>query len=197
VRPAADLRDSAARRSFAAAVLRLAPDAAGEAVVVSEARDAVLHSLLEAGLSTLFACLIVVYLVLRRVRDLLVIFAPLFLAGLLTAAATALLGLQLNFANVIVLPLLFGLGIDCSLHLVARHRAEPQRPLMESSSSRAIVFSALTTIASFGSLALAQHRGLASMGLLLTLALSAVLVSAFLLVPALLSGHVARRAGKS
>lgn len=186
VRPVEDLRDREARRRFVAAVQGVAPAAAGDAVVMTEAGDAVIGSFLEAAAYAFVAVALLVLLVLRRPLDLLLAFAPVVLAGLLTVAVAVLLGIQLNFANVIVLPLLVGLGIDSALHLVVRRREAPDRPLLENSTPRAILFSSLTTLASFGALALSDHPGTASMGLLLLVALVAVLVSVFLLLPALL-----------
>jgi predicted RND superfamily exporter protein len=99
-----------------------------------------------------------------------------------------LLGLSLNFANVIALPLLLGLGVSGAIHVVMRWREEKfSSAVAASSTPRAVLFSALTTIASFGSLALSQHRGLASMGLLLTIAILWSLVSTLVVLPSVLA----------
>jgi predicted RND superfamily exporter protein len=96
-----------------------------------------------------------------------------------------------NFANVIVLPLLFGLGVAGGIHMVSRHRARRERHAMRgilrTSTPRAVVFSALTTIASFGALALSSHRGTASLGLLLTLAITLTTAVTLTVLPALLA----------
>jgi predicted RND superfamily exporter protein len=126
--------------------------------------------------------------VLGRVRDILLVLAPLGLAVLFTAASAVLLGLSLNFANVIVLPLLLGLGVSGAIHVVMRWREEADaEKIAITSTPRAVMFSALTTIASFGSLAVSDHPGLASMGLLLTIAILWSLVCTLVILPAVLA----------
>jgi hypothetical protein len=131
---------------------------------------------------------ILIAALLRRVRSVLLVFAPLVLATVLTVAASVLLKQPFNFANVIVLPLLFGLGVASGIHLVIR---ETQRggaaAVMWTSTPRAVLFSALTTIGSFGSMALSSHPGTSSMGVLLTLAIVLTLVCTLLVLPALMA----------
>jgi hypothetical protein len=102
-------------------------------------------------------------------------------------ALTVVLSLPFNFANVIVLPLLFGLGVASGIHLVLREREVGlSARLTETSTPRAVMFSALTTIGSFCALALSSHRGTASMGLLLTIAITLTMVCALVVLPALM-----------
>jgi predicted RND superfamily exporter protein len=114
------------------------------------------------------------------------VLAPLLLAAVLTVAATVVFGLPFNFANVIVLPLLFGLGVASGLHIVLRARQTGPRRVLMTSTPRAVLFSALTTVGSFGALALSGHKGTASMGLLLTIALGLTIVTTLVVLPALL-----------
>ena len=119
--------------------------------------------------------------------------APLVLAAVLTGAASAVLDIPFNFANVIVLPLLLGIGVDSAIHLVHRHRTDPsgEGTVLRTSTARGVVFSALTTICSFGSLMLSTHRGTATMGALLTIGVGFTLVCTLVVLPALLRrrGH--------
>ncbi|MFO1119663.1 MAG: MMPL family transporter [Rhodospirillales bacterium] len=183
--PKADLRDEVARRRFAAAVQEVVPQASGEAVAVSEAGKAVVHSFFQAGGYTFLLIALLLLVVLRSVRDSLMVMAPLILAGLLTVAVTVLINVPFNFANVIVLPLLFGLGVSSGINMVVRSRQQGERSLLITSTPRAVLFSALTTIGSFGSLALSKHPGMASMGLLLTVALIFSTACTLILLPAL------------
>jgi hypothetical protein len=130
-----------------------------------------------------------VWLIWRNLRDLVLVLTPLILAGLLTGAVSVLAGLPINFADVIVLPLLLGIGVDSGIHLVHRHRSgiDTQGDLLATSTSRAVFWSALTTIASFGSLAFASHRGMASLGQLLTLGIALMLVANLVVLPALIT----------
>ena len=95
-------------------------------------------------------------------------------------------GLEFNFANVIVLPLLLGIGVDSAIHLVHRDRTEPKRNLVQTSTVPAVLFSALTTMAGFGSLALSPHPGTASMGQLLVIGVVLTVACTMILIPALL-----------
>ena len=165
----------------------LAPDATGAPVVIFEAGNAVIEAFVEAAV---FAATLVVFLllvVLRSLRDTLLVLAPLALSTLLTVAATVLLNLPFNFANVIVLPLLFGLGVASAIHMVLRERERARMiDVTQTSTPRAVLFSALTTIGSFASIALSSHPGTASLGVLLTIAISYTLLSALIVLPALM-----------
>jgi predicted RND superfamily exporter protein len=140
--------------------------------------------------------------VLRSVVDAAYVLAPLALAGTLTFATSALAGLSINFANIIVLPLLLGLGVSSGIYLVTRAREEPGRMLLQTITPRAVVFSALTTMASFGSLIVSGHLGMSSMGWLLLIAISLSLACTLVVLPALLvlryrGAGVARNADRS
>jgi predicted RND superfamily exporter protein len=138
-----------------------------------------------AGAIALVAIALLLLAVLRRVHDVLLVLAPLILAGLLTLGTSVVLGLPLNFANIIALPLLLGIGVAFDIYFVMRWRAGSS-DLLQSSTAQAILFSALTTGTAFGSLALSNHPGTSEMGKLLTLALLYTLLCTFFVLPALL-----------
>ncbi|MBT5051161.1 MAG: MMPL family transporter, partial [Rhodospirillaceae bacterium] len=95
--------------------------------------------------------------------------------------------------NVIVLPLLFGLGVASAIHLVMRERyAEDLSQVLRSSTPRAVIFSALTTIGSFASIALSSHPGTSSMGVLLTIAIGLTLICTMIVLPALMALFTAK-----
>jgi hypothetical protein len=130
--------------------------------------------------------LLVLLLALRRLTDVLLALAPLPLAGVWTLATAALAGVTLNFANIIVLPLLMGLTVASGIHLVLRWRQEGSAAgTLSSSTPRAVMLSILTTLAAFGSLAVAEHPGMSSMGTLLTIAVVYVVLSVLVALPAL------------
>jgi hopanoid biosynthesis associated RND transporter like protein HpnN len=185
--PASPIADNDGLRRFAAAVLAAAPRAVGTPVTITAAGDAVVAAFRQATLTAFVAVTIVLLVLLRRVSDTALVLAPLVLAALLTGATSVVLGLPFNFANVIVLPLLFGLGVASGVHLVMRRRrTEDAAELLRTSTPRAVLYSALTTIASFGSLALSGHRGMTSMGQLLTIAIVYTLIGTLVVLPALM-----------
>lgn len=188
VYPKENLRNRDALKRFVAAVQGVAANASGSSVVILEAGNAVITAFWQAGAISIFLISILLLAVLRRITDAAMVFAPLLLAGLLTVAASVVFGLAFNFANLIVLPLLFGLGVASGIHLVLREREEKTvNGVLETSTPRAVVFSALTTIGSFGSIAMSSHQGTSSMGVLLTVAISLTLVCTLVVLPALVA----------
>jgi uncharacterized protein len=183
--PKGDVTDNAALERFVEAVRAVAPDATGTPVTIQESADTVTRAFMTAGLIALVSIAILLTLVLRRVSDVAMVLAPLILAGLMTLATGVLLGLPLNYANIIALPLLLGIGVSFDIYFVMRWRAG-NGDLLQSSTARAVLFSALTTGTAFGSLALSNHPGTSQMGELLTLALGYTLLCTFVVLPALL-----------
>jgi uncharacterized protein len=166
-------------------VQKIAPDATGTPITIQESARTVTHAFFLAGIIAIAAIALLLTLVLRRAHDVALVLAPLLLAGLLTLATSVLVGLPLNFANIIALPLLLGIGVAFDIYFVMRWRAG-FGDLLQSSTARAILFSALTTGTAFGSLALSNHPGTSEMGKLLTLALFYTLLCTFFVLPALL-----------
>ena len=198
VYPAGNLNDDAVLERFVEEVRSLAPDAAGVSVYMLESAGVIVEALRQAFLLAFILIAALVWLIWRNLRDLVLVMAPLILAGLLTGAVSVLAGLPINFADVIVLPLLLGIGVDSGIHLVHRHRSgiDLHGDLLATSTSRAVLWSALTTIASFGSLGLASHRGMASLGQLLTLGIALMLIVNLMVLPALIA-LVSRRGTES
>ena len=190
-----DLRDRDALARFVAAVRTVAPRASGSSVVILEAGNTVVGAFWKAGAISVTLILVILIVVLKRFVNAVLVFVPLVLAALLTVAASTAFGLPFNFANVIVLPLLFGLGVAGGIHLVVRER-EKGGGAFDTSTPRAILFSALTTIGSFGSIALSSHPGTSSMGLLLTISISLSLTCTLVVLPALMNVWPAAKTGK-
>ena len=185
--PAEDLNDGKALRRFVAAVYRVTPQATSAPVEIVESGSAVVGAVQQAALTAVILISLLLWVLLRSWRETLLVLIPLSLATLFTVAASVLLNLPFNFANVIVLPLLMGLGVASSIHLVMRAREEGGSATMaRTSTPRAVVFSALTTVGSFGTLAISDHRGTASMGELLTIAIAFTLICALVFLPALM-----------
>ena len=186
--PKENLHQHQALRRFVGAVGAVAPRATGSPVVILEAGNTVVGAFRDAATLAFIGIAVLLWVLLRRPGDVALVFAPLVLAALLTVAASVLFGLPFNFANVIVLPLLFGLGVANGIHLVLRRRDEGGiGGVMASSTPRAVVFSALTTIGSFASIALSDHPGTASMGKLLTIAITLTLACTLIVLPALMA----------
>jgi hypothetical protein len=190
--PKGDANDNQTLRRFVAAVTVLAPEAMGAPVSIQESGRTMVRAFLQAGLWALLAIIVLLALVLRSAIDVLLTLAPLALSGLVTLGICVATDLPLNFENIIALPLLLGIGVAFNIYFVTAWRAG-RGELLQSSLTRAVIFSALTTGTAFGSLWLSHHPGTSSMGKLLALSLACTLVSALLFLPTLLGEPRTRR----
>ncbi len=185
VLPEGDPNDTATLRRFATAVLAIAPDASGTPVWLIEAQQTVLRAFIQAGVLAVFAIGVMLWISLRHFGDVLLTLIPLIVAGAVTLEVMVLTGESLNFANVIALPLLLGVGVAFKIYYVMAWRAG-RTNLLQSTLTRAVFFSALTTATAFGSLWLSDQPGMSSMGKLMALALLCTLAAAVLFQPALM-----------
>ncbi|MDP1573377.1 MAG: MMPL family transporter [Coxiellaceae bacterium] len=188
VYPAENINDNDALRRFVHAVQHETPQVTGVPVISLEAGEAVMAAFIHAFSLALIGVVLALLVLLRNITSTILVLIPLLLAALFTSAATVWLGVPFNFANIIALPLLLGIGIDCSIHMVHRSRNSESRDvnLLHTSTARAIFYSSLTTLAGFGSLAFSPHQGTASMGLLLAVGVVLTLICVLVILPALL-----------
>jgi hopanoid biosynthesis associated RND transporter like protein HpnN len=185
VAPKGDPNDNEILRSFARAVLKVEPRATGTPVSIQESGHTIVRAFIQAGCFALITIAILLWIALRRFSDVLLTLVPLILAGAVTLEICVLIGLPLNFAKIIALPLLLGVGVAFKIYYIMAWRAG-QTNLLQSSLTRAVIFSAMTTATAFGSLWLSNHPGTSSMGKLMALSLVCTLAAAVLFQPALM-----------
>jgi hopanoid biosynthesis associated RND transporter like protein HpnN len=185
IQPKGDPNDNETIRRFASVVQAAEPDVTGGPVTILESGRTMVRAFFEAGFWALASITILLWIVLRRFGDVLLTLIPLFVAGLVTMELMVLLGMKLNFANIIALPLLLGVGVAFKIYYIMAWRAG-QTDLLQSSLTRAVLFSALTTATAFGSLWLSSHPGTSSMGKLMALALVTTMAAAVLFQPVLM-----------
>jgi hopanoid biosynthesis associated RND transporter like protein HpnN len=185
VLPKGDPNDNETLRKFARAVLAVEPDATGGPIAILESGNTIVHAFIEAGAWALISITILLWIVLRRFGDVLLTIVPLLLAGVVTLEICVIIGMPLNFANIIALPLLLGVGVAFKIYYIMAWRAG-QTGLLQSSLTRAVFYSAMTTATAFGSLWLSSHPGTSSMGKLLALSLVTTLAAAVLFQPLLM-----------
>jgi uncharacterized protein len=183
--PKGDSDDNDNIRAFARALLAVEPTAVGGPISILESGDTIVRAFFEAGAWALISIAILLWLTLRRFGDVLLTLVPLILAGVVTLEICVLIGMPLNFANIIALPLLLGVGVAFKIYYIMSWRAGRTK-LLQSSLTRAVIFSAATTATAFGSLWLSSHPGTSSMGKLLALSLCCTLAAAVLFQPALM-----------
>lgn len=196
--PRYDVNDPVELGHFVDAVREVAPDVAGQALYLVEFGRSMVRSLQQALFGATVAIGLLLFALWRRLDDTFVVLIILALAAVTTAATALLVGVPFNFADVIALPLLLGLGVDSSIHLVHRFRGEVggHGELLRTSTARAVSYSGLTTLASFGTLAFAPHRGMATIGQLLSIGVLLMLVCNLVVLPALLERRSEGSAGR-
>jgi hopanoid biosynthesis associated RND transporter like protein HpnN len=185
VAPNGDSNDNEVLSTFAHAVQAVAPAATEGPISILEARRTVVTAFLEAGACALISITIILWITLRRISDVLLTLIPLLLAGVVTLEICVLIGMPLNFANIIALPLLLGVGVAFKIYYIMAWR-EGQTNLLQSVLTRAVTFSACTTATAFGSLWFSSHPGTSSMGKLLAISLMTTMAAAALFQPILM-----------
>jgi hypothetical protein len=185
VAPSGDSTSNTVLRAFAGAVQSVAPDAIEGPISILEARRAVVSAFIVAGACALTSIGIILWITLRRLSDVLLTLVPLLLAGVVTLEVCVLVDLPLNFANIIALPLLLGVGVAFKIYYIMAWR-EGQTNLLQSVLTRAVTFSACTTATAFGSLWFSSHPGTSSMGKLLAISLLTTMAAAALFQPVLM-----------
>src|SRR6516164_8989443 len=184
--PKGDGNDNAVLGRFVTAVRSVAPEAAGTPVFMIEAAATVIKAFAQAGLLSVVLITLILYVALRRWVDVALTLVPLLVAIVVTLEICVLVGLRLNFANIIALPLLLGVGVAFKIYYIIAWRSG-ETNFLQSSLTRAILFSACTTAIAFGSLCFSHHPGTSSMGKLMALSLLTTLAAAVIFQPALLA----------
>ena len=186
VSPKGDANDNANLRRFVAAVRTVVPEAAGTPVSMMEAANTMVTAFVEAGILSVVAIALILFVALRRWIDVALTLVPLLVAIVVTLEICVIIGLKLNFANIIALPLLLGVGVAFKIYYIVAWRSG-ETNFLQSSLTRAIFFSACTTGVAFGSLWLSHHPGTSSMGKLMALSLVTTLAAAVVFQPALMA----------
>jgi predicted RND superfamily exporter protein len=183
--PKGDANDTNVLRNFATVVLRAEPSATGPAISYYESGKTVTAAFIESGILALAAIAILLFVALRRLTDVLLTLIPLLVAGGVTLEICVLDGLALNFANIIALPLLLGVGVAFKIYYIMAWRSG-KTGLLQSTLTRAVIFSAMTNAVAFGSMWASSYPGMSSMGKLMALALLCTMAAAVLFQPVLM-----------
>jgi hypothetical protein len=186
--PKEDIWELDPQRRFVEQLVSVDPKLTGVAVQNYDATKSLLDAYVQGGFYAVLAIVLILFVDLRRPLLVLLALLPLVLGGLWTVLGMKLLGLAFNPANLVIIPLIAGIGVDNGIHVI-RHflgSGSPDEEIAGSTTGRAILISTLTTIAGFGSLMVARHRGIHSVGALLTLAMASCLLASLMAMPSLL-----------
>lgn len=186
ISPAKDQNIDSNMKEFVAQIQSLDNAVSGLPIANEAGGEAVVKAFLQAFGGAFLAITLVLWAIYRHFKHMALVIAPLMLAALLTGATSVLLNNPFNFANVIALPLLLGMGIDSSILIMHRlhFNLSENENLLHSSTTRGIIFSSITTLCSFSSLSFTHHQGMASMGLLLSIGLFFTVVCSLIVLPA-------------
>ncbi|MFZ2170617.1 MAG: MMPL family transporter, partial [Methylococcaceae bacterium] len=185
--PKKDLNDLSNLQQFITDVQSIVPETTDLPIIYWESMKEVVGSFQKAITIALITIALLLYGIRRNFTDTLLVMTPLILAGLFTMASTVLTNTPINYANIIALPLLLGLGVDNGIHMVEKlhHSVSEEQNIYQSSTARAMFYGALTTASSFGGLAFSSHQGIASMGLVITMGIFWIMTCTFIILPAL------------
>jgi predicted RND superfamily exporter protein len=187
VLPRGDMSEVDDLRDFVAAVKTVAPHATGRPPIEVGVGDLVVESFRIAIFISLVLIAVVMLLYLRDPVDVFVLLVPILLGALFTIAIAVLIDMPFNMSNVVVIPLVMGLGVDTAIHMVLRFRESGSlAAMMASSTPRAAILSALTTLAAFGSLSVSGHLGIRSLGLLLAISVFCLIFTSLVILPAMI-----------
>ncbi|MFV1984133.1 MAG: MMPL family transporter [Thiohalomonadales bacterium] len=189
VYPKNSIYDVKQLREFVNQVSTIAPNVTDTPAITLAAGDVAVSAFKQALLTALVLITLLLLFIYKNIIDTFLVLSPLLLAALFTTAVAVLLNIPFNFSNIIAIPLLFGIGVDNGIHMISRSRSGVSNHfhLLHTSTTRAVVLSAFTTIASFGNLGYSSHPGTASMGQLLTIGVVLTLFSTLLILPVLLA----------
>ncbi|NOQ65251.1 MAG: MMPL family transporter [Methyloprofundus sp.] len=189
IMPEQDLNDAEHLKQFTSDVQSIDPKAVGMPVGELASGIAVVGAFQQAFSAALLIITLLLLFILKSIKKTLLVIGPLLLAGLLTCTVNVFLGIPFNFANIIALPLLLGMGVDSGIHIMHCLHDAPagDQNLLQTSTARGVMFSSLTTMSSFISLALIPHFGIASMGITLAVGISFTLLCTLIILPAFTS----------
>jgi len=185
--PKKDLNDLTNLQEFINEVQSVAPETTDLPIIYWESMKEVVAAFQKAITIALITIALLLYAIRRNLTDTFLVMTPLILAGLFTMASTVLTHTPINYANIIALPLLLGLGVDNGIHMVEKlhHSLSEEQNIYQSSTARAMFYGALTTASSFAGLAFSPHEGIASMGLVITMGIFWIMVCTFVVLPAI------------
>ena len=188
ITPAGETLPVEAMRRFTESVRSVVPEVTGRPVLDLGIGEIVIEAFVIAIGLAVVSIFILLLLTLRSLLDSILVFIPLAMTAMLTLAASVLIDLPLNMANVVVIPLIFGLGVGNGIHIVKRyHQSANVNDLIHCSTPRAVFLSNLTTLGTVGALSFSSHHGIYSIGVLLTVALTALMFLTIISLPALLA----------
>ena len=192
--PSVDVWDLDERQRYLKDLRSVDTEVTGTVVHMFESTRLMTEGYVKGGLYAMTAIFIYVFLMFRNLRTVFFVLLPVFAGSIWTAGVMKLIGLKLNMANLVILPLILGIGVVNGIHITHRYREEEDKDasVLSKSTGQAVIISSLTTMMGFGSLMIANHSGVFSLGMVLTLGVFNCLLASITFLPALLKLSTAK-----
>jgi hopanoid biosynthesis associated RND transporter like protein HpnN len=187
IEPAVDVWERKPTEEFVGEIQTVAPEATGTPVMNLEYIDLLKESYVQAAFYAAGVVVVLIFLLFRRIKDVILTLLPLAIGILWMFGLLGFFKIQLNPANIVTLPMILGIGVAFGVYVVARYREEGKVRIFESSTGKAVILSAMTTLFGFGSMLFGEYRGLVSLGMVMSLGVICTLISAVVILPQILS----------
>ncbi len=187
IQPRGDIWQRPVQEAFVREVRAICPEVTGTPVQLFEYTELLRASYVTAALYALAAVVLMVWLHFRSLACVALSLLPVAVGTVWMAGVMGVTGTSFNPANIMTLPLVVGIGVTNGVHILNRFAEEQHPAILGRSTGKAIIVSGLTTVAGFGSLVIAQHQGIASLGLVMAVGTATCMAAALVFLPALLT----------
>ena len=185
--PKADVWQRAPQEKFVADLRTVDPNVTGTPVQLLEYETLLKDSYVQAAWYSLAAIALLVLIHFRSFGAVILALLPVAIGTIWLAGLMGWLEVSVNLANIMTLPLVIGIGVTNGIHILNRYAEEGTPGILSRSTGKAVLVSGLTAIAGFGSLILAQHRGIHSLGIIMSVGIATCMVAALTFLPAFLN----------
>ncbi len=196
VYPKENVWQRAPQEEFVRQVRTIDPNVTGTPVQLLEYTTLLKRSYEEAAVYSLIAIAILVFIHFRTLGSVILALLPVAIGSLWLGGVMGWFNIPLNPANIMMLPLIIGIGVTNGIHILNRFAEEQTPSILAKSTGKAVLVSGLTTIAGFGSLALAKHRGIESLGYVMATGVATCMIAGLTFLPAILNLLMQKRAQK-
>lgn len=187
VYPKEDVWQREAQERFVQEVRTVAPDVTGTPVQLLEYTTLLKNSYIQAAYYSLAAIVVLIFFHFRSINSVILSLIPVAVGMLWTSGLMGLLDVPFNPANIMTLPLVIGIGVTNGVHILNRFAEEHNPSILSRSTGKAVIVSALTTIAGFGALIPAKHQGIQTLGIVMSLGVAMCMIVAVTFLPAVLT----------
>jgi hypothetical protein len=187
VYPKKDVWQRANQKEFIDQVRTVYPALTGMPVQLYEYTELLKESYIQAAEYSLAAIVVLILFHFRNLSSVVLSLAPVAIGSVWLGGMMGCFHVALNPANIMILPLVIGIGVTNGIHILNRYAEEQHPSILARSTGKAVFVSGLTAIAGFGSLILAKDRGIHSLGVVMAAGVTACMIAALTFLPTLLN----------